>query len=155
MKSFEFVVDGGDEDDITDVIFKNKTLGTRAYGTTTKLKTDGDGNIYSIGFTKAKQINIGMRIKISTTSLQADTWKTEVKNALKDKFDIVQEIGTKVKGYTYYSVLTGFTEISDIESVEFFDISLSVPVYNSQYIIGQKEVAKLDINNIEIISAVG
>lgn len=155
MKSFEFVVDGGDEDDITDVIFKNKTLGTRAYGTTTKLKTDSDGNIYSIGFTKAKQINVGIRIRLSTSNLQSTLWETEIKNALKDKFDIIQEIGTKVKNYTYYSVLTKFSEITDIESIEFFNADLELPEYYSQYEINSKEIAKLDINNINIITSIG
>ena len=48
-KSFEYVVDGGDENEITDIIFINKTLGTRAYGTTIVTKKDSDNNIYNIG----------------------------------------------------------------------------------------------------------
>ena len=151
MKSFEFVVDGGDENDITDVIFTNKTAGTRAYGTTLINKIDSEGNIYSIGFTKAEPINIGIDIKVQTSAPQSNSWKQNIINALKNKFDEIQEIGTLVKDYNYYTVLTGFPEITDISTLQFYNTDLEYPTYYSQYVIDKKQIAKLNIKDIHIV----
>lgn len=151
LKSFEYVVDGGDEDEITDVIFLNKPVGTRAYGTTVIIKTDSEGNIYNIGYTKADKINVGMKISVKVSSLQSATWQNKVKQSIKDKFDNVQGIGQSVKPYNYFAVLTGFSEIVDIDSLEIYNIEDETPVYQTQYTIHKKEIAKLEVENIELI----
>ena len=151
MKSFEFVVDGGDEEEITDVIFVNKTAGTRAYGQTLIEKIDSEGNLYSIGFTKAEPVNIGIDIKIQTNTPQSNSWRQNVINALKSKFDEIQEIGTLVKDYNYYTVLTDFPEITDINTLKFYNADLEYPEYYSQFAIDKKQIAKLNINDIHIV----
>lgn len=150
MKSFEFVVDGGDEVEITDAIFTNKTVGTRAYGTTIITKYDSENNNYQIGYTKAKDVNIVMDIHITTDYIQSNTWKQKVLQALKDKFDEIQNIGSVVKDYNYYVVLTNFPEITDINSIEFYTTDNELQKYQ-QYPIGKKEIAKLDISNINLV----
>ena len=150
MKSFEFIVDGGDEVEITDAIFTNKTVGTRAYGTTIITKYDSENNNYQIGYTKAKDINIVMDIHITTDYIQSNTWKQKVLQALKDKFDEIQNIGSIVKDYNYYVVLTGFSEITDINSIEFYSKDNELQKYQ-QYPIDKKEIAKLDISNINLV----
>lgn len=150
MKSFEFVVDGGDEVEITDAIFTNKTVGTRAYGTTIITKYDSENNNYQIGYTKAKDVNIVMDIHITTDYIQSNTWKQKVLQALKDKFDEIQNIGSIVKDYNYYVVLTGFSEITDINSIEFYSEDNESLKYQ-QYPIDKKEIAKLDISNINLV----
>lgn len=149
MKSFEMVVDGGDENEITDAIFLNKTIGTRAFGTTKKTKTDSEGNVYEIGYTKAKHINIGIDIKTTVDQAQSNTWKNKVKQAIKDKFDTIQDIGTIVKDYNYYTVLTTFSEFTDIQSILFYNVD-NKKTGVSQYPIGKKEIAKLDVANINL-----
>lgn len=151
MKSFEFIVDGGDENDITDIIFTNKTAGTRAYGETLINKVDSEGNTYIIGFTKAEPVNIGMDIKVQTNAPQSNSWKQAIINALKTKFEEVQEIGTIVKDYNYYTVLTNFPEITDINTLQFYNADLEYPTYYSQYVIDKKQIAKLDIKDIHIV----
>ena len=150
MKSFEFVVDGGDEIEITDAIFTNKTVGTRAYGTTIVTKYDSENNNYQIGYTKAGNKNIAMEIHIKTDYAQSNTWKQKVLQALKDKFDEIQSIGSVVKDYNYYVVLTSFPEITDIDSIEFYDINDESQKY-TQFPIGKKEIAKLEISNINLV----
>lgn len=150
MKSFEMVVDGGNEDEITNVIFINKAVGTRAYGTTTITKTDSEGNVYSIGYTKTKNINIGIDIKVSTNVAQADSWKEAIYTDIKDKFDEIQGIGVNVKAYNYYTVLTKYSDITDIEYIKFYNVDDSPEDKKEQYEIGKKEIAKLDKSNIVI-----
>lgn len=154
MKSFEFVVDGGDEDEITDKIFLNKPVGTRAYGTTLKTKYDSEGNVYQVGYTKVKEINVGIEITLTVSSSQSKVWQDKVKQALKDRFDDVQDIGINVKGYNYLSVLTQYTDISDITSVQFFKVDTPNTKLDT-ITIGKKEIAKLDISNISLLISIG
>ena len=154
MKSFEFVVDGGDENDITDKIFLNKPVGTRAYGTTLVQKTDSEGNVYQVGYTKVKEINVGIEITLTVSSSQSKVWQDKVKQALKDRFDDVQDIGINVKGYNYLSVLTQYTDISDITSVQFFKVDTPNTKLDT-ITIGKKEIAKLDISNISLLISIG
>ena len=153
MKSFEFVVDGGDSKEITDAIFVNKTIGTRAYGTTNETKKDSEGNYYTIGYTKAEQINIVMEIHLTVDSSQSNLWKQQVCEALKSKFDSIQGIGTIVKDYNYFTVLANFPEITDIASIQFYEFG-TAGKKQSQYPIGKKQIAKLSIDNIRIIAGV-
>lgn len=155
MKSFEFIVDGGDENEIADVIFLNKSIGSRAYGTTIKEKEDSEGNLYSIGYTKAEQINVGIKIDLSVSSLQSEAWKSKIKTALKEKFDDIQGIGNTVKNYDYFTVLTTFSGINNIDSVKFYDVSVGDTTLYDQLPIGEKAIGKLDISNIEITAEVG
>lgn len=151
MKSFEFIVDGGDEVEITDAIFNNKTVGTRAFGTTQIEKHDSENNAYYICYTKAKPVNIGIEIEVEVSSALAGSWANKVKEALKEKFDDIQKIGGVVKDYNYYTVLTEFSEVTDILSIKFYDIDADEKNVYSQFIIGEKEIAKLDVANINIV----
>lgn len=154
-KAFEFIVDGGDENEISDVIFYNKSIGSQAYGTTVIEKTDEEGNIYSIGFSKADDVNVGMEITLTVSSLPSETWINNVKNALKEKFDSIQGIGDDVKNYDYFTVLTTFSGINNIDSVKIYDVDATgTPLYD-QLTIGEKQIGKLDITNISITTEVG
>lgn len=150
LKSFEFVVNGGDENEITDTIFTNKPAGTRAYGTTIIEKKDSENNIYTIGFTKAEKIDIGMDISISTKTLQGVTFRQAIAEAIKNKFDEIQQIGDSVRDYNYYAIITQFNEVYDILDIKFFNTSTPSVKVSSKYEIQNKQVAVLDINNINI-----
>ena len=151
MKSFEFIIDGGDEVEITDAIFNNKTVGTRAFGTTQIEKHDSENNVYYICYTKAKPVNIGIEIEVEVSSALAGSWANKVKEALKEKFYDIQKIGGVVKDYNYYTVLAGFSEVTDILSIKFYDVDADEKNVYSQFIIGEKEIAKLDVANINIV----
>ena len=151
MKSFEYIIDGGVGTDIAQVIFNNKPAGTRAFGTRQEIVKDSEGLIHAIGFTPAQPVNIGIDIRIETYSTQANSWKNEVAKALKEKFDDIQDIGASVKDYNYYTVLTQYNEIADIHRVQFYDIDQKGErVYYTNYPIGSRQIAKLDVKNISI-----
>lgn len=151
MKSFEYIVDGGDSKEIAETIFNNKPAGTRAFGSKEELVKDSENVVHQIGFTPVNPINIGIDIKLETYVPQAQAWKDVVIKDLKDKFDSIQEIGTPVKNYNYYTVLTKYSEVSDIYSVKFYNVDDTEN--NTQYDtyeIGGREIAKLNIKNISI-----
>ena len=152
MKSFEYIIDGGVGTDIAQVIFNNKPAGTRAFGTRQEIVKDSEGLIHAIGFTPAQPVNIGINIRVETYSAQANSWKNEVAKALKEKFDNIQDIGTSVKDYNYYTVLTQYNEIADIHKVEFYNIDQEGEKnYYTNYPIDIRQIAKLDVKNISII----
>ena len=151
MKSFEYIVDGCVSMDIAQTIFNNKPAGTRAFGTRQEIVKDSEGLIHAIGFTPAQPVNIGIDIRVETYSTQANSWKNEVAKALKEKFDNIQDIGASVKDYNYYTVLTQYNEIADIHRVQFYDIDQEgEKTYYTNYPIGSRQIAKLDIKNISI-----
>ena len=85
---------------------------------------------------------------------QIKVWQDKVKQALKDRFDDVQDIGINVKGYNYLSVLTQYTDISDITSVQFFKVDTPNTKLDT-ITISKKEIAKLDISNISLLISIG
>lgn len=144
--SFEYIVDGGDEDEITDVIFTKKTLGTHANGKTIIQKKDSEGNTYGIGYTKANIINVGIYIKVQVSSIQTQAWISNIQNAIKEQFDTIQTIGKPIKNYNYIKILTDYSEISDIDFVEIRDIDKETS--KEQMPIDIRAIPKLELNNI-------
>lgn len=148
-KSFEFVVDGGDESEIVNAIFINKVPGSKAYGTTVVTKTDEDGNVYSVGYTKAEQVNVGFDIDLEVSAIQSNAWVDNLKQTLKQHFEKIQKIGVTVKDYNYTKILTDFPEITDIKNIKIFNTKTPSTLY-SQLPIGKKQIAKLIVDNIDI-----
>ena len=151
MKSFEYIVDGGDSGEITQTIFNNKPAGTRAFGNKEEIIKDSEGVVHSVCYTPAKHVNIGINIKLETSTSQSQTWKNEIAKALKEKFDDIQSIATPVKDYNYYTVLTKYNEITDILEIQFYNTEETSNIrYYTTYDIGIREIAKLDIKDINI-----
>lgn len=148
-KSFEYVVDGGDENEITDVIFTKKTLGSHAYGETVIQKTDSEGSVYNIGYTKADVVNIGITIKLEVHSSQTQAWVNNIQTAIKEQFDKIQTIGDAIKDYNYMKILANYSEISDIEFIKFYDIN-DPSEMSEKMSIGARQIPKLETKNINI-----
>lgn len=151
-KSFEYVVDGGDENEITDVIFKKKTIGSQAYGTTIINKKDSEDNIYKIGYTKADILNIAIDVNIETSTTLTQSWIDDVKSAIKNKFDTIQTIGKPIKEFNYISVLSSFSDITDISYVKFYEADSSVSEKDKVTLmqIEARQMPKLELKNIFI-----
>lgn len=64
-KSFESVVQGGDDDDIANAIWLSKPAGIETFGSTTIIITDSNGDSQSINFSRPTQINIAIRVTYS------------------------------------------------------------------------------------------
>lgn len=67
-KSFECFVYGGDESQIIDAIYRNKSAGIQAFGEIKKEVTDEKGRIHTIGYTKAKTTDIWVKIRVKKDS---------------------------------------------------------------------------------------
>lgn len=149
-KSFEIIVDGGSQEEIINVIFDKKTLGVKPFGNTKEVREDSEGNKYEIAYTKAEHINTGLDITISTNGAQTQTWQDLLKQNILDKFNEVQLIGVPVKDYTYYTVLTELSEITDIKSIKLKNLNEEESTGTNIIDINIRQIAKLDVNNINI-----
>ena len=67
-KSVSAVVQGGDEDEITDVLFAKIAAGVLTYGNTTVVKTDLQGLTYDINFTRPVAVPIYITVNVTVVS---------------------------------------------------------------------------------------
>lgn len=62
-KSFEVVIDGGDDTEIAQAIWDNKPVGIETYGvTTTESITDAVGNAHDVNFSRPSDLNIWIEL---------------------------------------------------------------------------------------------
>ena len=61
-KSFETIVQGGDEDDVALTIWRTKPAGIETFGSTTIIIQDQDGQDQTINFTRPTAINLAFRV---------------------------------------------------------------------------------------------
>lgn len=64
-KSVEFIIDGGDEGEIANIIYQKKTNGVRAYGNILMDVADPFGNIHKVGFSRPDYLYIWLKIVIT------------------------------------------------------------------------------------------
>lgn len=64
-KSVEFIVDGGDEGEIANIIYQKKTNGVRAYGSILMDVADAFGNIHKVGFNRPDYRYIWLRVIVT------------------------------------------------------------------------------------------
>lgn len=64
-KSVEFIVDGGDEGEIANIIYRKKTNGIRAYGSIRMDVADVFGNIHKVGFNRPDYRYIWLKVVIT------------------------------------------------------------------------------------------
>lgn len=90
-KSFEIIVDGGDETEITDAIFNSKPVGSRAFGNIFVEKYDSEGNKYKIGYTRAEGVDIGIKMHIILNTTKTQELIDSFKKSIIDRFESTQK----------------------------------------------------------------
>lgn len=64
-KSVEIIVDGGDDGEIADIIYRKKANGIRAYGNITMDVADVFGNIHKVGFSRPDYVYVWLKVTIT------------------------------------------------------------------------------------------
>ncbi len=64
-KSVEFIVDGGDEGEIANIIYRKKTNGIRSYGSILMDVADEFGNLHKVGFNRPDYRYIWLRVAVT------------------------------------------------------------------------------------------
>lgn len=147
-KSFEIVVEGGDDDEIANAILLKKPAGIQAFGTTTKTVEDSDGNIFNIGFTRPEKIAIDYRLTFTSDDTQTEEWIENLKNELYKAFNNLYNVGDDVYVYNLYCVLNNQSEIKNV--TQFQVQKHGTDTWSDVVEIGKRELATLSINDITI-----
>lgn len=151
-KSFEIVVEGGDDDEIAKAILQKKPAGIQSYGTVVKTVEDDDGNQFSIGFTRPTKIPVDFKITFVSSIEQTDEWKQNLKNELVTAFQDLYNVGESVYTYNLYYILNNHPEITNV--TEFKVKKHSGTTYDDSVAIGKRELATLVEDNITITQTV-
>lgn len=64
-KSVEIIVDGGDDGEIANIIYRKKTNGVRAYGNILMDVADVFGNIHKVGFSRPDYLYVWLRVAVT------------------------------------------------------------------------------------------
>ena len=64
-KSVEFIIDGGDEGEIANIIYQKKTNGVRAFGKIQMDVADVFGNIHKVGFNRPDYLYVWMKVVVT------------------------------------------------------------------------------------------
>jgi len=97
-KTIAAVVQGGDDQDITDILFTRKGGGVKTYGNTSKTYTDAMGVSETIYFTRPTAIPIYVRISI--TILDASTFPVDGEAQIKENIVLFSLSGASGIGIT-------------------------------------------------------
>lgn len=148
-KSFEVVVLGGDDVEIATAILEKKGAGIQAYGTSTETILDENGNSFTIGFTRPTETAVELRITATVSSLQPESWETDVKQKIVEKFEELYSVGSDIYTYNLYCVLN---DIPEIINVSVFEVEKEIDSNNwaTSLIIGKREVTTISTTNITI-----
>lgn len=149
-KSFEVVVEGGDDDEIAKGILIKKPAGIQAYGTITKTVNDEYGNHFQIGFTRPIKQPIDIKLTFVSPTLQTEEWKNSLKTELIKTFNSIYSVGDSVYTYNLYYTLNNHPEIKNVTEFKVKLHSAGSTAYNDSVAIGKKELATLIDSNITI-----
>lgn len=144
--SFECLVLGGDDTVIANTIFDNKPAGIQAYGTTTVVVTDGQGNGHSIGFSRPTNVNIYLNIAFNYRAGQY-MGDAALQLYLSEWGAANQGPGNDVIHAQLVRVLMDLP--GAVDTTVAIDSSPS-PTSQSNYVIGSRQIAVFDTSRITI-----
>lgn len=149
-KSFEVVVQGGDEDEIAKAIFESKPAGIETCGDITKEITDTQGFSYDIKFSRPLEIEIYIIVNLSVNENYPEDGDEKAKQEILD-YGNKLEIGEDIIVYPkLVSVLNNIPGITDIE------VAIGTapnPISDNNITIAGDEIAMFSSNRITVNSS--
>jgi len=150
-----FVLGGGDEE-IAQAIHQKKAGGIHPYGTTYVDVLDLSGEVQQIGFTRAVEVNVYIKVNVTTNTSFSSNGINQIKSAL------VKYIGgTDLSNNSYAGLNMGddvivsrlIARTYSVDGIEDVAIEVSTDglAYNDSNVsVGLQEVAQTHFNNIEV-----
>lgn len=153
-KSFEIVVNGGDDTEIANAILGAKPAGIQSYGSTSVLVFDDFGNPYTIAFSRPTQVPIYVSIVLTTdfTSLNA---KFNPSSVTAIQGDIVAlgnlvSIGGLIIGFGSNGLIGAFNGVPGILNYTLFFDRTPSPVSNANIQMQPEEVPVFETFNVAV-----
>lgn len=154
-KAFETVVEGGDEDEIAQIVFDYKPVGIQAFGDITRQAVDLDGNLKPIKF--SRPIPVLIRMIIEYTRYPEETFiaagVTAIANAALEygnSLNIGEDIIPKRVASSIYDSVGGLDDVT-VQVSKSLDGVVWTPYTTSRLPIELKEASEFDIGRIIVV----
>ncbi|MFJ7841575.1 baseplate J/gp47 family protein [Lysinibacillus sphaericus] len=155
-RSIQAFVLGGSDEEIAKAIHEKKAGGIQPYGTTYVDVLDLSGEVKQIGFTRANEVNVYIKVNVTTNTSFTSNGVNQIKTAL-----IKYVGGTDVNNNTYAGLNMGddvvvsrlIAKTYSVDGIEDVIVEVSkdgVNYNDSNVIIGLQEVAQTHFNHIEV-----
>lgn len=125
--SIEIIVQGGSDDEVAEIIWRNKAAGIRAYGTHYAYATDSNGDSQYVEFSRVEDIYLLLSVKVTSTGDLADDYVTRIQNLLAEEKltagqsirlqSFIKTIMLNVSGADYIEIRGILSETPDIAGV--------------------------------------
>ena len=147
-KSFEIVVQGGDNTAIAQAIYGAKPAGIQSYGSTTVVINDAFGNPYSISFSRPTQVPIYVSI-VMVTDLTSPNPTFNPGSIPTIQNDIVTignavAIGGLIIGFGSDGLIGAFNSVPGIKSYTLFFGESPGPVSNANIQLQSEQIAQFE-----------
>lgn len=155
-RSIQAFVLGGSDEEIAKAIHEKKAGGIQPYGTTYVDVLDLSGDVKQIGFTRADEVNVFIKVNVTTNTSFTSNGVNQIKTAL-----IRYVGGTDINNNTYSGLNMGddvivsrlIARTYSVDGIEDVMIEVSTDGINyndSNVVIGLQEVAQTHFDNIEV-----
>lgn len=155
--SMEIIVQGGDDEEIANAIWKNKAAGIRAYGSNYAYATDTEGQKQYVEFTKVNRLYLLLSVKITSSEGLDDDYITRIQSLLASETleagsnvklqKFIRPIMENVSGVDFVEIYGKLSSTPDLSNVE--DDSMSVGVVQ----VKSNEQPVLTANCIRVVKA--
>lgn len=153
-KSVEIIVDGGDEGEIANIIYRKKTNGIRAYGNVNIDVADAYGNIHRVGFSRPEYVYAWLKIELKMAGNYAPNYSTLASESILRDADGIQ-VGEDVYLQTFlagiYRNVTG-VELVDIKAFTTTSSNAMPDIYTfSNITVNDRQKVIFDASRIEVV----
>ncbi len=157
-KSVEFIVDGGDEGEIANIIYKKKTNGVRAYGSVLMDVADVFGNIHKVGFNRPDYRYIWLRVAVTKEKGKpiAPNYIQLTQDSILEDADVLQ-VGDSV--YLQKFLTNIYKNLMAVSMVDIRAYAADTEKYvpaEAEYVSGNIEISRrqkalFDVSRIEVV----
>ena len=153
-KSFETVVEGGDEQTIAQTIFDYKPVGIKPHGTITRTVVDGDGNSVIVRF--SRPVDVFIRVEVDYTTYTEETLPSTAEDAIKtavitygNTLNIGKDVIPKRFYGGIYAAVDGLDDVTVRVSKSYDEVTWT-PYTEDSISIGVKEASVFDITRVTV-----
>ncbi|KHK48673.1 hypothetical protein PI85_22245, partial [Lysinibacillus sp. A1] len=156
-RSIQAFVLGGSDEEVSKAIHEKKAGGIQPYGTTYVDVLDLSGDVKQIGFTRAKEVNISIKVNVTTNTSFTFDGVNQIKTAL------IRYVGGTDSNNNAYSGLNMGEDVVvarlnaitfSVDGIEDVKVEVSkdgVKYDDSNVVIALQEVAQTHFKDIEVI----
>lgn len=156
-KSVEFIVDGGDEGEIVNIIYRKKANGIRPYGNIIMDVADSYGNIHKVGFSRPDYLYVWLHVALTRKpgkEMAPNYAQLAQESILEDGKGL--RAGQSVYLQEFYSNLYNVLNISLVEISAYAGTTEKYVPLKDEYVlknilVSHRQKALLDASRIEVV----